>query len=195
MGDIKRQRKKYSGPSKPYEKERIEEEKKLMREYGFKNKRELWKMESLLKEFKERAKKFVRDTPENIRLRQELIKKLYSLKLVEADAKIDDVLGLTLRELLERRLQTIVYKKGLAMSVKQARQFITHGFIMVGDKKITSPSYIVKRDEEELVRIDPSSKLANPDHPEMIKILGRNKITKEEPEEKVEVVNKEGESS
>ncbi len=179
MGDIKRQRKKYSRPSKPWEKERILAEAELIKEYGFKNKKELWKMESLLKDFKERAKQFVRGTNEDLKGSQELIQKLFSLGLVEADAKIDDILSLNIKQLLERRLQTIVYKKSLALTIKQARQLITHGAILVGEEAITSPSYLVKRNEEALVKINPNSKFANPDHPEMIKIKSKNSLDNE----------------
>ena len=201
MGDIKRQRRKYSRPSKPWEKERIVKEASLIKEYGFKNKKELWRMESLLKDFKERAKEFVRGTEEDIKGSQELIRKLSSLGLVEADAKIDDVLGLNIKQLLDRRLQTIVYKKSLALSMKQARQLITHGAILVGEKAVTSPSYLVKREEEQLVIINPNSKFANPDHPEMVKIKNKLSLKKEseskeaEKEEKVEEKEKKQEEN
>ncbi len=191
MGGIKRQRKKYSKPSKPWEKSRMGEESKLVKEYGFKNKKELWKINSLLNKFKEQAKEYVRETPENLKFRKELLQKVYSLSLVDKNAKVDDILGLNLKELLERRLQTIVYKAGLAMSIKQARQFITHGFIMIGDRKITSPSYIVKRGEESLLRINPNSKISSPDHPEILKIMNRNKVPKIEESEE-EKPHKEG---
>ncbi len=195
MGDIKRQRRKYSRPSKPWEKERILKEASLIKEYGFKNKKELWRMESLLKDFKERAKEFVRGTEEDIKGSQELIKKLHSLGLIEADAKIDDVLGLNIKQLLDRRLQTIVYKKSLALSMKQARQLITHGAILVGDKAVTSPSYLVKREEEQLVVINPNSKFANPDHPEMVKIKNKLSLKKESESKEAEKEEKTAEKT
>ena len=179
MGDIRRQRKKYSKPSKPWEKERISKENALIKEYGFKNKREFWKLNSLLNKFKEQAKNYVRETPENLKFRKELFNKVYSLRLIDEDAKIDDILSLDLKALLERRLQTIVYKSSLAMTIKQARQFITHGFILVGDKKVTSPSYLVKRGEENLVKIDPNASISSPEHPEIVKIMNRNRLLKE----------------
>ena len=112
MGDPKRQRKLYSKPMHHWDKERIEEENALMKEYGFKNKRELWKMTSMLRKFKERAKQYVKEDPKNISLRKELIKKLYSLGLVDLDAKIDDILGLPLKKILDRRIhvKTKYYK-------------------------------------------------------------------------------------
>ncbi len=188
MGDIKRQRRKYSRPSKPWEKERIVRESSLIKEYGFKNKKELWRTESLLKAFKERAKEFVRGTEEDVKGGQGLIKKLSSLGLIEEGSKLDDVLGLNIKQLLDRRLQTIVFKKSLALSMKQARQLITHGAILVGDKGVTSPSYLVRREEEQLVVINPNSKFANPDHPERVKI--KNKLSLKKEEEVKEAENK-----
>jgi small subunit ribosomal protein S4 len=179
MGDPKRQRKRFSKPLKKWDKERIEEERNLIKEYALKNKKELWKFSSILRDFKERAKMLVKETPQNFEFRKQLINKLYTLGLVDADAKIDDVLGLELKGLLERRLQTVVFKKGLALSCKQARQFITHGLIMVGDKKIKAPSYIVRRGEEELIKINPKSKLSSPEHPEFSKILQKSSKEKE----------------
>ncbi|MDP7610203.1 MAG: 30S ribosomal protein S4, partial [Candidatus Woesearchaeota archaeon] len=44
MGDPKKQRKKYSKPSHPWQTERIEVEKVLMKEYGLKNKKEIWRV-------------------------------------------------------------------------------------------------------------------------------------------------------
>ncbi|MGB9748394.1 MAG: 30S ribosomal protein S4 [Candidatus Woesearchaeota archaeon] len=179
MGDPKKQRKRFSKPLKKWDKERIEEERVLIKEYALKNKKELWKFSSILRDFKERAKMLVKETPANFELRKQLINKLYTLGLVDADAKIDDVLGLELKSLLDRRLQTVVFKKGFALSCKQARQFITHGLIMVGDKKIKSPSYIVKRVEEELIKINPKSRLSSPEHPELSKILQKAAKEKE----------------
>ena len=97
------------------------------------------------------------------------MQKIRSLGLIGENATIDDVLGLEVRSILDRRLQTIVYKKGLARSIKQARQFITHGHIMVNGKVITSPGYLVKIDEEQFIEFKPTSPLARIDHPERIR--------------------------
>jgi small subunit ribosomal protein S4 len=71
--------------------------------------------------------------------------------LLDEKATLDDVLTLNVRELSERRLQTLVYRKGLANTQKQARQFIVHGHIGLNGRKITIPGYIVKKGEEEKV--------------------------------------------
>jgi len=90
---------------------------------------------------------------------------------------------------MDRRLQTQVFSKGFARSTKQARQFITHGHVMIGEKKITIPSYLVKQDEENLIRFDERSSLTSPDHPE------RTIVKKEKPEVKKETANKKEETA
>lgn len=47
-------------------------------------------------------------------------------------------------QLLERRLDNVVYKLGFAPTRSSARQLVTHGHIKVNDKKLTIPSYLVK---------------------------------------------------
>ena len=52
MGDPKKQRKKYTTPRHPWQRDRLDEERQLLKDYGLKNKKELWKFESLLRKFK-----------------------------------------------------------------------------------------------------------------------------------------------
>jgi small subunit ribosomal protein S4 len=167
MGDPKRIKKKYSTPLHPWQAERIEEEKALTREYGFKNKTEIWKITSLLRNFFRQAKRLAAiKTEQSEKEKIQLLDRLKRLGLLPETALIDDVLDISLKDLLERRLQTIVFRKGLARSVKQARQFIVHRHIKVGDKKITVPSYLVSKVEEGSIAFVGKSSLANPDHPE-----------------------------
>lgn len=164
MGDIKRHRKKYKTPMHPYEKKRILEEAKLRKDYGYKNKKELWKMQTILKAFREQAKKLIAlKTPQGIKEKKELIEKLSKLGLINKTAKIDDILALNLDDILNKRLQTIVFKKNLAKTVNQARQMITHGHIKVNNKVITSPSYLVKEGEE--IVFSNNSPFIKTDHP------------------------------
>ena len=88
-----------------------------------------------------------------------LSKKLIRLGVVGPEARFEDVLSLTVEDLLKRRLQTIVFEKGFAKTIYQARQFIVHGHIQVLGKKIDAPSYIVKREEEDFIGYAPSSPL------------------------------------
>ncbi len=52
--------------------------------------------------------------------------------------------GTIFLQLLESRLDNVVYRLGLAATRRQARQFVSHGFIAVDSKRITVPSYRVR---------------------------------------------------
>jgi len=158
MGDPKRRRKQYTTPIHPWQKVRIEEEQILSKEYGLKNKKEIWKLASKTRDFARQAKKLIANTSAQGELeKKQLISRLVSLHVLAPDADLDDVLGLQTKDLMERRLQTMVVKKGLAKSMKEARQLIVHGHIMISDTKITVPSYMVKKEEETSIKYVPSS--------------------------------------
>lgn len=153
MGDPKKIRKKYTKPQHPWQRIRIEEEKPLVKEFGVKNKKEIWKMEALLRSFMSQAKKLViATTQQDLLEKQNLLKKLQRYGFLGADASIDQVLGITLRDIMNRRLQTLAYKKGLAQTVQQARQMITHKHIVVAGRKVSSPSYLVPLEEETTIQ-------------------------------------------
>ncbi|MBD3312636.1 30S ribosomal protein S4 [archaeon] len=147
-------RQKFSKPMKPWEKQRIIDEKQLIKEYAYRNKSEIWKMKTKVDEFRNFAKKLVSiDNDQQLKERDEFLKGLYRRGLVEKDASIDDVLALTVRDISERRLQTMVFRKGLVNTPKQARQFIIHGHVFISDQKVTVPSKIVSREEEKDIRV------------------------------------------
>lgn len=195
MGDPRRQRKKFVTPMHPWYGPRIQEEKVLLKDYGLKNKREIWKMSSILRRFKVQAKNLTaRDDEQAKKEGQLLIAKLNRLNLVSPKAKMDDVLSLTLKDILDRRLQTIVFNRGLARSIKQARQLIVHGHILVGDKKVNVPSYLVLAGEEDKIAFDPNSSFADAEHPERAvpkKPEVKTQLTLEKKEEKKEEVKEE----
>jgi len=144
MGDPKKSRKKWLPPKHPWRKEVLEEEINLMGKYGLRNKREIWKAKALARKLRHRARELLA-LPEEDRRKQEkaLLSSLYSLGLLPSNASLDDVLGLSAENILDRRLQTIVYRKGLARSVHEARQLIVHGHIAIGGRRVTIPGYIV----------------------------------------------------
>lgn len=167
MGDPKRHRKKYVTPRKPWDKVRLEREAQLVIKYGLRNKRELWRFENILRKYRRVA----RDLLSKVNLpgregeiarakANAVIKRLYRMGILEENATLDDILNLTVEDFLERRLQTIVYRQGLARTIKQARQLITHGHIAVDGRRVTSPSYIVERDEETKIGFYPNSPFA-----------------------------------
>jgi small subunit ribosomal protein S4 len=154
VGDPRRIRSKVLHPKHPWVRERLAEELLLVGEYGLRNKRELWRAASILRGIRASARSYLSLTgEERIKRESELISRLQRLGLVEKDAKLDDVLSLTLSNILERRLQTIVYRKGLVKSMHAARQAIVHGRVMIGDRVVRSPGYFVRRDEEPLIRM------------------------------------------
>ncbi|MBI3035471.1 30S ribosomal protein S4 [Candidatus Woesearchaeota archaeon] len=154
MGDPRKQRKKFSKPGHPWQKERIAAEKELVKQYGLKRKYEIWKMDSMLKKYLQRAKTIIgeRTSQSEIEKRQ-LLDRLYALGLLKKDSKVEDVLNLTLKDILERRLQTLIYRKQMAKTALQAREFITHEHVAVGSRKITTPSYLVSINEEQGIRL------------------------------------------
>ncbi|GAW90882.1 30S ribosomal protein S4 [Calderihabitans maritimus] len=62
------------------------------------------------------------------------------------------ITGENLLRLLERRLDNVVYRLGLASSRAEARQLVRHGHFTVNDKKVNIPSYLVKPGDEIAVR-------------------------------------------
>ena len=62
------------------------------------------------------------------------------------------ITGETLLQLLERRLDNVVYRLGLATSRPQARQLVRHGHFLVNGKKVDIPSYSVKPGDVVTVR-------------------------------------------
>jgi small subunit ribosomal protein S4 len=149
MGEPKKLRKKYTPPYHPYQKTRIQDENKIAKEYGLKNKTELWKANSKIKRWRFIARQIQADKSKNHDTKlKELMSKLNKLGVVKEGATLDDVLSLSLTDILARRLQTLVFKKGLANSPKQSRQFVTHGKIGVNGKRACSPGQLVKVSEE-----------------------------------------------
>jgi small subunit ribosomal protein S4 len=154
MGDPKRIRKKYETPGHPWRKENLSEELKLMGEYGLRNKREIWRATSTLRKYRALARSLFTAVGERRAVEEaRLIGRLYRLGLLPQNATLDDVLKLTVRDFLDRRLQTMVYRLGIAKTPYHARQLITHGKIFIGSKKVKAPSYHVLRGEEENIKL------------------------------------------
>jgi small subunit ribosomal protein S4 len=152
MGDPKRHRKRYETPSHPWRKERIEKEKELVRKYGLKKKRDIWKAESRLRRIRRLARNLLGSHGEQAQQEEaKLVGKLQKLGLLKGEADLDSVLGLNIEDILERRLQSLVHRKGLAKSPKHARQLVVHGHIRVGGRRIKSPSYLVPVEQEETI--------------------------------------------
>jgi len=155
VGDPKRIRKKWRGPKHPWRREVLQQELELVGRYGLRNKRELWRAKYMIEKIRFQARRLLAAADEE--KRRSLIEKLVRMSLLPPGATLDDVLSLTVSDLLERRLQTVVYRKGLAKTIHQARQLIVHGHIAIGDQVVSRPGYLVPRDEEDLVSYAPRS--------------------------------------
>jgi len=148
---MKKSRKKYERPLTLWDKGMIEREKELLKTFGLKKKKEIWKSEALLRKFRRMARELA--AKKDKEKEKMLIEKLVKLNLLPSNASLDDVLSLTLENIIERRLETVVLRKGLANTPKQARQFIVHGKVTIGGRKIFYPSYLVKKEEEEKIQV------------------------------------------
>jgi len=135
---MKRKHKKYSKPKRPFEKARIEEEALIMKKFGLKNKREIWRADAKVKSMREKAKKLISAKSEEQKL---LFNKLNKIGMNVNS--LSDVLSLNKEDYLKRRLQTVIVTKKIASSPRQARQFIVHKKILVNNEIVNKPSYIV----------------------------------------------------
>jgi len=169
VGDPKFSRRTYETPKHPWEAARMEEEGKLLQKYGLKNKRELWKSQSILRGFRRQA----RDLQARLRAGEaqarretdQLLGRLTRLGVLAPGApSLDDVLALTTEDVLRRRLEWIVFTRGLAPTVFGGRQWIVHGHFAIGDHRVTRPGYLVPSAEETEIHYSPTSPLADDDH-------------------------------
>ena len=187
MGEPKFSRPKFDTPSHPWKASRIEEEHGIQAQHGLKNMREIWKAKSQLRRYRRQAMRLIGAADTNQghgkREMEGLLASLNNKGLIASDAILDDILSLGTEDILNRRLQAQVYYKGLATTMKQARQLVNHGLICVGEQKDTITSYPVTRDEEELIKYHPSSDLNNPEHPIRKAIEGRREMAEYASEE------------
>jgi len=150
---MKRKHKRYSRPKKPYDKPRMEEETQIKKEFGLKNKKEIWKSDAKIKSIREKAKRLIKKSQEEQKIFFERLNKI-GLKV----NSIADVLSLNKKDILNRRLQTIVFQKKLVPTIKTARQMITHKKVLVEGNAINIPSYIVPVDLEDKITLKVSNK-------------------------------------
>ncbi len=154
MGDPKRPRKAFARPKSPWRSDQLAQELYLLGTYGLRNKRELWKAQTQLSAVRKQARHLLA-APEETRVRDEriLLESLKRRGLLGEGVTLDDVLGLSVEDILARRLQTLIFKKGLAVSLQHARQLIGHNHVRIGGRVVDIPGYQVTRDEEAKVEL------------------------------------------
>lgn len=195
MGQPKFNRRKYDTPSHPWQGDRIKAENEVKAKFGLKSKTELWKAQTKLRDLRGQARHLISATrnPSDTQAAREaklLLTRLQRQGFLGDNAGLNEVLGMDLERILNRRLQTQVYLKGLARTPNQARQFVSHGCILIGDRRVTVPSYIVTKAEEEMIVIDPKKAIADESHPVRPKAAGY-----EAPVEAAEAEPAEGEAA
>ena len=160
----------YETPNHPFQGERIAEEGDLLGRYGLANKEELWRAQSELRDYRREARRLLGEAQGDVDAAGEagsdFMGRLQRIGVLDDEEGLDDVLSLDLTDILERRLQTVAYRQGLANTVEQARQFIVHGHVTVDGARVNTPSYTVEVAEEDRVAFDDTSPLADELHPE-----------------------------
>ncbi len=169
MGDPRSQKKKYVAPKTPFDSDRFEQELQMVGIYGLRNKKELWKHRTELSNYRRQARNLLAlPVSERALQERELVDKLARLGILTAEPTLDHVLDLTMENLLERRLQTLVFRKGLASSMHHARQLVTHGHIALDTARVDTPQRIIAVAEENRIQYSSKSALNDASHPARI---------------------------
>jgi small subunit ribosomal protein S4 len=169
MSSQKFPRKKYETPLHPWKENRIKSERELIKKYGLKNHKEVWKAKTYLGKHREQARELLAkvgtSNPQAKKESDQLLLHLTRMGILSMGASLDDVLALETESVLSRRLQTLVYLKGFSSTPYQARQLISHGHVAVSGNKVTIPSYMVGKDEESQIQYTIRSPLNELSHP------------------------------
>ena len=172
MGSPKFSRKKYDTPLHPWKEDRIKSERELIKKYGLKNHKEVWKAKTYLGKYRKQARELLAKLegkdPQVKKESDQLLLHLTRMGILPTGSSLDDVLALETESVLSRRLQTLVYLKGLSSTANHSRQIINHGHIAIGDMKVTIPSYMVTKDEEKdigYIGRSPLNELSHPARP------------------------------
>ena len=172
MGEPKFSRPRTQTPTHPWKQARIDEEHDLKERYGLKKvggMREIWREKSALRRHRNQAMKLIGrvDSTEGhyAKEKEQLLNSLTKKGLLQTGADVGDVLEINVEHMLSRRLQSVVYYKGLAPSMRAARNLIVHGLICIGDQRMTVPGYHVLKEEEDSLQYSENSPFVDPEHP------------------------------
>ncbi len=170
MGYPGKNTKSYDTPRHPWQAARMAEEVGHIKTYGLRNKREVWKAQTLLRNYRRSAMEMLAEITEgeltgHVKQKSDdILAKLKRYGILSPEGGLDDILALDARNFLDRRLQTQVYRQGFANTLRQARQFITHGHIAIEAKKITVPGYMVTKEDELKIEYYLNSPLKSESH-------------------------------
>eukprot|EP01029_Cantina_marsupialis_P019256 TRINITY_DN447603_c0_g1_i1.p2 TRINITY_DN447603_c0_g1~~TRINITY_DN447603_c0_g1_i1.p2 ORF type:complete len:182 (-),score=34.91 TRINITY_DN447603_c0_g1_i1:134-679(-) len=145
-------RKTSKAPRRPFEKERLDQELKLCGQYGLRCKREIWRVQLALAKIRKAARTLLtldEKDPKRMFESDCLLTRLVKYGLLTEDEKhLDMVLQLSTQKLLDRRLQTVVFKSNLARSIHHARVMIRQRHIGVRGQLVNVPSFTVRVESE-----------------------------------------------
>ena len=195
MGDPKKPRKKSSRPRNPWQRNLLKDELNLLGKYGLRNKGELHRAATELSRIRNQARQLLA-APTEIRGSRELIllNSLTNKGIVSEGSTLDDILALNVSSILDRRLQTVVLRKQLARTPHQSRQLITHGHIIINERKITIPSYIVNQNEEGKIKSMVKIEIDKPEILEDENVKESSNIEEEKTNEKKKVTEQKNSS-
>lgn len=202
MGNPKFPRKRYTTPLHPWKEDRIKSERELLKKYGLKNHKEVWKAKTGLGKYRHQARGLLArmgtKDPQVKKESEQLLLRLTRIGVLPAGSSLDDVLALETESVLSRRLQTLVYLKGLSTTPDHSRQLINHGHIAIDNKKVTIPGYTVTKDEENKIGYigkSPLNELSHPARPKTdVYKKGTPVIKEEKTEESKEIPKPKDES-
>jgi small subunit ribosomal protein S4 len=160
VGDPRKLRKSYRRPRRIWNSDQLNSELYIIGSYGLRNKRELWKAQTRVANFRNQARKLLALTLEERQEKESLLLSFLNRLGLTNTQSLDDILNLKIEDVLERRLQTIVMRKMGVKSPLQARQVVVHGHVSVGNQKVNLPGYLVKKEDESkiLVHVEVPSK-------------------------------------
>mmetsp|Transcript_13517 Transcript_13517/g.9531 ORF Transcript_13517/g.9531 Transcript_13517/m.9531 type:complete len:187 (-) Transcript_13517:169-729(-) len=143
-------------PRRPFEREKLVNELRLIGTYGLRCKREVWRVQLTLAKLRKAARVLLtldEQDPRRVFEGDALIRRMVRIGLLkESERKLDYVLGLTINQFMERRLQTLVQKKKIANSVHHARVLIRQRHIAVGKQMVNIPSFMVRVSSEQHIQ-------------------------------------------
>ena len=154
----------YTTPRRPFEKERLDQELRLIGQFGLRNKREVWRVRYTLAKIRKAARELLtmeEKDPKRLFEGNALLRRLVRIGVLDEEKmKLDYILSLRMEDFLERRLQTQVFKTGLAKSIHHARVLIRQRHIRVRKQVVNVPSYIVRLDSQKYIDLAHDSALA-----------------------------------
>ena len=148
MGDPRKSRKSFRRPRKIWNSDQLSAELYIIGSYGLRNKRELWKAQTKVANFRNQARTLLALTLEDRQEKESLLLSFLNRLGLTSTASLDDILNLKIEDILERRLQTIVMRKMGIKSPFQARQVVIHRHVSIGNRKVNLPGYLVKKEDE-----------------------------------------------